>query len=125
MSLHHSIIQALQTNIDGLEAITLYDIFSNYRNNEGLQLTNRGLFYMEKVFTSYTINSSIQLRPLHKLTLDKEMEWPYHILPIQTHKTITTDETCRTRITLFNEYDYLELKMYDGDIDRWVKARRL
>lgn len=95
--------------------LTFRDIFANYRNGQGLRLTHFGYTCLKKLdYDNWTVSiTSGILKPWQKMTLDTEMEWPYYI----TKKDTT--------ITLFSELDYLDLKMFDGDMKLWCTARRI
>lgn len=131
MNLQQKIVQTLQNEIPDCESLSVDTVFANYRNNKGLQLTDDGLYSMRKLFTAYTINinSEFILKTRHRLVLDKHMEYPYHIAIKKSKPTFSrsanfSDQAfAKKTITLFSELDYLELKMYDGDLDAWCKAK--
>lgn len=98
-----------------LKNLNLKKVFANYRNGRGLRLTKFGYVALRNLkYQSYQIPiTSGTLKPWQKIVLDNEMEWPYFI------------ETKDKSITLFNELDYMDLKMFDGDMKLWCNARRI
>jgi len=98
-----------------LQNLHLKKVFANYRNGQGLRLTKFGYVCLRNLkYQSYEISiTSGILKPWQKLVLDNEMEWPYFI------------EKKDKSITLFNELDYMDLKMFDGDMGLWCNARRI
>jgi len=98
-----------------LSNLHLKEVFANYRNGRGLRLTALGYSFLQKLnYENWTVEiTSGVLKPWQKLVLDENLEWPYFI----AKKDIS--------ITLFSELDYIDLKMFDGDLHLWCTGRKL
>ena len=100
----------------------LTDLFANYRmisniipnNNKGLRLTLLGVSVLKELkYENWSVqNKTGKLLPWQKVIIDKYMEWPYYIGK--------SDKI----ITLFSEMDYLDIKMFDGNLKLWCEAKK-
>lgn len=86
----------------------IQDLFKNYRNNQGLSLTKRGLH----VISSMDIEREefrlpkIKITPRVRLLLDRYMKYPYYFDNIW--------------LVLFSAEDRIFYKMYGKDWDNFV-----
>tara|TARA_B000000565_G_scaffold26681_1_gene18164 strand:+ start:35 stop:418 length:384 start_codon:yes stop_codon:yes gene_type:complete len=85
-------------------------IFDNYRpNGTGLRLTPYGNKVCKRLYDSSTIKIKEEVKGKNLIMLDKHLFWPYYLT--------------KREITMFGATDVFDLKLYDGDINAWCKAK--
>ncbi len=77
-------------------------MFSNYRNNKGLQLTNFGLEVMKQYFQYYEVKvpQDERILPVHLMYLDTNSKLPYHV--------------GKDKITIYDHVIAMQLRLADG-----------
>jgi len=108
-------------------------LFDNLRYKDGkpfgLRLTRDGFKWMKKQYEVYEISLNKQ-RLLGKdiLYLDKYLEYPYYINEAPKSRMWGAVPNAipkkNARLLLFAGSDTLELKLLEGNIDRWVENRK-
>ena len=107
-------------------------LFDNIRIKKGapfgLRLTKEGYSWLKKHYTVYevTLNRK-RLVSKHILYLDKYLEFPYYIVEApKTPKTWPAKVLPKqsVKLLLFAGKDTVELKLLEGNIDKWVENRK-
>ena len=92
--------------------ITSHSVFSNYRNERGLRLSQSGCYLMQKVYDSYEIKIKDRnpIKTKDIVLLEKHLVYPYFI--------------SEKKLILFSEKDAVDFKLYNGDFIAWCKSKR-
>ena len=92
--------------------ITPHSVFSNYRNERGLRLSQSGCYLMQKVYDSYEIKIKGRkpIKTKDIVLLEKNLIYPYFI--------------SEKKLILFSEKDAVDFKLYNGDFIAWCKSKR-
>ena len=84
---------------------------NEYSGNQSLRINKAGLYELKTMFKIYPIplKPGFQVKNVHIKYLEEELSYPYY-LDIK-------------KLVLFNGKDVLDIKLHDGDLDSWARAR--
>ena len=107
-------------------------LFDNIRIKKGapfgLRLTREGYKWLKDHYTVYEVKlNKKRLVSKHILYLDKYLEFPYYIVEApKTPKTWPAKVLPKqnVKLLLFAGKDTIELKLLEGNIDKWVENRK-
>ena len=107
-------------------------LFDNIRIKDnkpfGLRLTKDGYKWLKNHYDVYEVKlNKKKLVSKHLLYLDKYLEFPYYIVEQpKTPKTwgIKALPKQNVKLLLFAGKDTVELKLLEGNIDKWVENRK-
>ena len=108
-------------------------LFDNIRIKKGvpfgLRLTRDGYKWLKNHYEVYEVKlNKKRLVSKHILYLDKYLEFPYYI--VEQHKSAITTRNAKmlpkqnVKLLLFAGQDTVELKLLEGNIDKWVENRK-
>ena len=90
--------------------VTIRDLFKNYRNGKGLNLSKLGLSVMNLMNFECDIymfdKDTIKFTPKLRILMDKYNKYPYYI--------------DKTKLVLFGQEDRVLFKLYGSDVDTWI-----
>jgi hypothetical protein len=107
-------------------------LFDNIRIKKGipfgLRLTKEGYSWLKNHYEVYEVKlNKKRLVGKHILYLDKYLEFPYYIVEApKTPKTWSAKVLPKqnVKLLLFAGKDTIELKLLEGNIDKWVENRK-
>ena len=84
---------------------------NQYSAKDSLRLNKSGLFELKTAFKSFPIplKKGFQVKNVHIKYLERDLIYPYYL--------------DNKKIILFNGKDVLDIKLHDGDLDAWARAR--
>ena len=110
-------------------------LFDNIRvkdnNPVGLRLTKEGFNWLKTHYDTYKVTLNVsRLVGRHILYLDKYLEFPYYVIERTPKKrpggitSVTQRPFQGVDLYLFAGHDTVELKLLEGNIDKWVENRK-
>jgi hypothetical protein len=108
-------------------------LFDNIRIKDnkpfGLRLTKDGYKWLKNHYDVYEVKlNKKKLVSKHILYLDKYLEFPYYIVEAPTPKATWGQTNLlpkqNVKLLLFAGKDTLELRLLEGNIDKWVENRK-
>ena len=84
---------------------------NQYSSRNSLRLNKAGLFELKTFFKCFPIplKKGFQVKNVHIKYLERDLVYPYYLDSKQ--------------LVLFNGKDVLDIKLHDGDLDAWARAR--
>lgn len=84
---------------------------NEYNARNSLRLNKAGLYELKLMFKTYAIplKQGFQVKNVHIKYLERELNYPYYL--------------DNKQLILFNGKDSLDIKLQDGDLDKWARAR--
>ncbi len=84
---------------------------NQYSSRNSLRLNKAGLFELKTLFKCFPIplKKGFQVKNVHIKYLERDLVYPYYL--------------DNKQLVLFNGKDVLDIKLHDGDLDAWARAR--
>lgn len=84
---------------------------NEYSPTDSLRLSKSGLYDLKNHFKSFLIplKKGFQVKNVHIKYLERDLIYPYYL--------------DNKQLILFNGKDVLDIKLHDGDLDAWARAR--
>ena len=84
---------------------------NEYSSTDSLRLSRSGWYDLKQYFKSFPIplKRGFQVKNVHIKYLERDLIYPYYL--------------DNKQLILFNGKDVLDIKLHDGDLDAWARAR--